>query len=48
MVDRMRDILVHVGERKEHVLKDLFKERDTSDFQPFRMVTDISNIEEFL
>ena len=48
MTERMKKIIVLIGEKKEQVEKAVFKEKDNSNFQPFRMAIDISNIEQFL
>ena len=48
MTERMKQILVLVGERKEKMAKDLFKERASSDIQPFIMAIKFSNVEKFL
>ena len=48
MTERMKQLLLIVTERKEKVSKALFKERATSNFQPFRMADELAKIEKFM
>ena len=44
MTDKINQLLVLVGERKEKVAKDSFKKRVNSSLQPYRMAVEVSNI----
>ena len=48
MTDQVKDLIKLVGKRKEAVMKSLHKERIDSEFQPFRMLTLIPEIEDEL
>ena len=48
MTTKMKDLIDDVNNRGERNLKKHFKERMTSDFEPFRVLTDIPKLETYM
>ena len=48
MTTKVQDLMKDVKGRCERVIKKLYKERVTSDFEPYRVLSDIPKIEEYI
>ena len=48
MTSKLKDLIHGVNNRCERVLKKQFKERITDDFEPYRLLSDIPKIEDFI